>query len=66
MKGRGALGALLDHLGEVAPFGVEKRGEHPVVDGERVELREPSQHPGVGAFATAVGAHKSVSSMFAR
>ena len=34
MRGRGALGAVLDHLSEVAAFGVAERGEHPVVDGQ--------------------------------
>ena len=36
---RGALGAVLDDLGQVAPLGVAQWREHPVVDGEQVELR---------------------------
>ena len=31
-EGRGAFGAVLDDLGEVAPLGVAKRREHPVVE----------------------------------
>ena len=46
-EGRGAFGAILDDLGEVAALGVAERGEHPVVDGEQVELGEAGEHPGV-------------------
>ena len=43
----GALGVVLDDLGEVAPLGVAQRRDHPVVDGKQVELREAGQEPGV-------------------
>ena len=43
----------LDDLGEVAPLGVAQRCDHPIVDGEQVELREASREPGVGAVAAA-------------
>ena len=54
-EGRGAFGAVLDDLGEVAPLGVAKRREHPVVDRQQVELRQASQEPGVGAVAATDG-----------
>ena len=54
-EGRGAFGPVLDDLGEVAPLGVAQRCDHPIVDGEQVELREASQEPGVGAVAAADG-----------
>ena len=44
---RGAFGPVLDDLGEVAPLGVAQRCDHPIVDGEQVELGEASQEPGV-------------------
>ena len=52
---RGALGAILDHLGQVAPLGVAQWREHPVVDGEQVELRQPGEQPGLGAVGAADG-----------
>ena len=54
-EGGGALGPVLDDLGEVAALGVAQRCEHPVVDGEQVELCEASQEPGVGPVAAADG-----------
>ena len=36
-------------------FGVAERCEHPVVDGEQVELGQPGEQPGVGAVAAADG-----------
>ena len=44
-----------DDLGEVAPLGVAQRREHPVVDGEQVELGQAGEQPGVGAVAAADG-----------
>ena len=54
-EGRGAFGPVLDDLGEVAPLGVAQRCDHPIVDGEQVELGEASQEPGVGPVAAADG-----------
>ena len=40
---RGAFGAVLDDLGGVSPLGVAQRREHPVVDGEQVELGQAGE-----------------------
>ena len=52
---RGALGAVLDHLGQVAPLGVAQRRQHPIVDGEQVELRQTGEQSRVGAVPAADG-----------
>ena len=52
---RSAFGAVLDHLVEVAPLGVAQRREHPVVDGEQVELGQAGEQPRVGAVPAADG-----------
>ena len=44
---RGAFGAVLDGLGQVAPLGVAQRREHPVVYRQQVELRQPREQPDV-------------------
>ena len=51
----GAFGAVLDHLGQVAALGVTQRREHPVVDGEQVELCQPRHQPRVGTVSAADG-----------
>ena len=54
-EGGGAFGTILDDLGEMARLGVAERGEHPVVEGEQVELGEAGEYPGVGPVAAADG-----------
>ncbi len=46
-EGRGALGAVLDDLTQVAAFGVAQRREQPVVDREQVGLGQPREEAGV-------------------
>ena len=52
---RGAFGAVLYDLVEVAPLGVAQRREHPVVDGEQVALGQAGEQPRVGAVPAADG-----------
>ena len=39
----------------LAPLGVAERCDHPIVDGEQVELGEGGQEPGVGPVAATDG-----------
>ena len=65
-EGRGAFGPVFDDLGEVAPLGVAQRCDHPIVDGEQVELREASQEQGVGPVAARRGQQVRVRASSAR
>ena len=46
---RATLGTLFDDLHEVASVRVLERVKEPVIDGEQVNLGEPTQKPYVGA-----------------
>ena len=35
---RGAFAAILDHLQQIAPFGIGQRREQPIIDREEIEL----------------------------
>jgi hypothetical protein len=46
-----ALGAVLDHLDQVAPLAVGQRREQPVVDREQVDMRQAVEDASVGPIA---------------